>query len=288
MSGQAVKKQVRVMQGAAEVTIASDFCKCNYACEYVEKAFAGDNYRTNDTSSFLYRKLRTADTITLALHRRGAAVATLNSNTYGTYYSTFTAQPLYVGLIIDWGLVFTAFGGGQYEVVATKNILGVSSVETSRKFYLNSFDELSANNTVKIEIRQNGNVLSSPFDFTDLVAGGWPSAYRVPGSFGKRSPSFTSDSYESSDRSILAVQPSVQFEYTLSTYLLPSYIADVLSTDVTLSDSILISEYGLLSPRMYDRLPVTPVSVELKEQANGQEVYECVFTDAKNNTLRQY
>jgi hypothetical protein len=62
----------------------------------------------------------------------------------------------------------------------------------------------------------------------------------------------------------------------------------VLSTDVPLSDSILISEYGLLSPRMYDRLPVSPVSEELKEQANGQEVYECVFTDFKNNTLRQY
>ena len=286
--GMATKLMNVPILGIAQGLFASDFCKCAYACDYVEKAFAGDNYRTNDTSSFLYRKLRTADTITLALHRRGVAVASLNSNTYGTYYASFASQPLYVGFIVDWGLVFTAFGGGQYEVVANKTLLGVATIETSRRFYLNSFDEMSANNTVKIEIRQNGNILSSPFDFTNLLAGGWPSAYRIPGSFGKRSPSFNQDSYESSDRSILAVQPSLQFEYTLSTHLLPSYIADVLSTDVPLSDSILISEYGLLSPRMYDRLPVSPVSVELKEQANGQEVYECVFSDAKNNTLRQY
>jgi hypothetical protein len=232
--------------------------------------------------------VRTADTISLELHRKGAKVADLNSSTYGSFYASFAVQPLYVGFIIDWGLVFAAFGGGLYQVIAKKVILGVATTDSSRQFYLNTFDDQSANGTVKIEIKQDGNILSDVFDYTGLIAGGWPAYYRIPAWFGTKAPNLTTDTYESSDRTIRAVQPSVQYEYTMKTQILPSAIADAINSNVLLADAIFITSYALLAPRNYLRLPVSPISLTLSQEADRGEIYEAVFTDARNNTIRQY
>ena len=286
MSGFADSLTVSVL--VPQITeVERDFCECAFSCEYVEKAFAGSSAYEADQSSFLYKKFRSADIIVLKIEKDGDYVATITDDTYGTYYPAFTAQPLYLGLVLDWTTVFNAFGGGKYRVVAEKTILGVSSVDYSRYFRLNAFDDFSANNTVKLEITQSSNVLSSPFDFTNLVAGGWVSKYRIPARFSNKVPELNTDSYLSSNRTNLGVQPSTTYNYSLKTQLIPSIIADMLNSEAVLANRVLITDYNLLTPRQYIDFPVFPVSIEEPIEADNKEIYTIVFTDEKANTLRK-
>ena len=95
MSGYADTLTVTVLQPPIVIQERT-FCVCGLACEYVEKVFSGANSYENDNSSFLYKKLRASDAITIELQKRGRKVADLNDNTLGVYYSTFTNQTLYV------------------------------------------------------------------------------------------------------------------------------------------------------------------------------------------------
>jgi hypothetical protein len=287
MSGYADTLAVTVLQPPVQIQERT-FCVCGLACEYVEKAFAGANSYENDTSSFLYKKLRSADTIALELHKKGRKVASLNDNTLGTYYSTFSVQPLYVGFIVDWGLVFNAHGGGDYRIVARKSILGVSSAENSRAFYLNSFDDESANGTVKLSMNLNGNILSSIFDYTGLLTGGWVSNFRIPAKFGNKSPELTTDNYLSSEYKKISVVPSVSYEYTLATRLIPAVIADELNSNSLLSDSVKVTDYNLLNPRMYIDFECFPTGIELVQEADNKELYNVTFSDKFDNTRRTY
>jgi len=287
MSGFLDILEVSVIQPPVQIQ-ERDFCVCGLVCDYVENVFAGSNSYENDNSSFLYMKFRSADTIALELHRKGRKVADLNDNTLGTYYSTFSVQPLYVGFVIDWGLVFNAHGGGNYTIVAKKTILGQLTTDTSRVFYLNSFDDESANGTVKLSITLNANILSSQFDYTNLLTGGWVSNYRIPAKFGNKSPELTVDNYLTSAYEQRQVVPSVSYEYTLATRMIPAVIADELNAGGVLADRALITDYNLLNARRYVDFNAFPKGIELAEEAGNKEIYNITFSDKFANTKRTF
>ena len=126
-----------------------DFCICNYiTCQYREKIFADvatDDYWKNDKSEFLFKRLVAADTVAIELYKDGVKVDDLNTNTYGTFFNGFPSgsseQQLYVGYLVDWKLVQTAFGFGEYVVKAQLNILGNAAEFESRTFNLCQYSE---------------------------------------------------------------------------------------------------------------------------------------------------
>ena len=83
-------------------------------------------------------------------------------------------------------------------------------------------------------------------------------------------------------------QPSVSYEYSLRTRLIPASIADILNSDALLSDRVRITDYNLNNARSYIDFDVFPSSIELTEEPGDKEIYSITFTDSIRNTLRQY
>ena len=286
MSGLAVTTDIEVVQ-VPEIARGVDFCTCGLDCEYIEKAFAGSDVYKNDTSSFLYRKVRSADTVAIELHKKGNKVTDIVDNSLGRYYEGFSPQPLYVGFVVDWGKVFNTYGGGIYQIVANKVIVGTAITEASRKFYVNSYDDESANNTVRFDIVQNGNILADEFDYTDLLPTGWRSQFRIPARI-EKDIEFIEDSYLTSDRTQANVQPSSNPSFVMLTHLIPAIIADAISENGVLADSIKLTNYDLLNPRQYTDLEVAPISMERVETANKREIYQVTFSRKKQNILKTF
>lgn len=250
---------------------SNDFCYCRLECEYTELAFAeagGDEYK-NDKSSFLFQKMVGADSIVFELYKAGALVATLNDDTLGIYYASFPAQALYTGFVIDWGLVADAHGFGVYQFKAQQTILGDASTFESRVFRLMPYADDLADGTVKIESYQNGNIIGSPFDYTDL---NWYSSYRVAGRFGGKSPVIEVDNYVKSDFTKAQIQDRIRTEYTLQTRLLPSVVANAVAYDQVLANSILITDYNVLSHELYRQIQVRPISIDAKEYEQNRRM----------------
>jgi len=270
-----------------------DFCFCGIDCfdSYVEKAFTADASAEDwqkDKASVLFRKVIDTDTIAISIYKSGAKVADVIDSTYGTYYATFETQALYAGFIADWSLIRSAFGTGYYTIRAERTILGQSKPFTSRNYFVLPYSDRQANETVRFETYTQGNILSSEFDYQDLIAGGWYQSIRISGRFGNVTPTLIEDRILSADRRVVSVQDSIENEYTLFTRYLPESAKKQL-TNQQLNTSALITDYNLLNDEVIRQLPVVLSSFEeVKHQQRGT-AYTLKFKDRFNNTiLRTY
>ncbi|MDB4261722.1 hypothetical protein N9878_02515 [bacterium] len=266
-----------------------DFCFCGVDCadEYTEKALvsaSADEYE-NDKSSFLFRKLVETDAIALEIWKGGVKQADIIDNSFGSYYDSFTSQPLYVGVVIDWKAVFTAFGYGYYTIRAERTQFGVSVPFTSRNFNVLPYSPELANGTARIETFTTGNILRSEFDYMDLVEGGWYQSIRIKGEFGKKTPTYVSDSLLNSQRQVLQVQPSIEFDYVLSTDFLPQAIRSIIINDQMLNNNMLISDYNLLSDAIYKQVPLVLEAFEDTSFAGRETGYTIKFKDRVQNQI---
>lgn len=270
-----------------------DFCFCGIDCfdSYVEKAFTADASAEDwkkDKASFLFRKVIDADSIAISIYKSGAKVADVIDNTYGAYYATFEAQGLYVGFIADWSLIRSAFGTGYYKIKAERTILGQSKPFTSRNYFVLPYSDRQANETVRFETYTQGNILSSEFNYQDLLHGGWYQSIRISGRFGNVTPTLIEDRVLSADRQVVSVQDSIENEYTLFTRYLPESAKKQLINQ-QLNTTAIITDYNLLNDEIIRQLPVVLSSFdEVKHQQRGT-AYTLKFKDRFNNTiLRTY
>lgn len=237
----------------------NNFDYCAIECEYKEMVFAdpsSDDRYKNDQSSFLFIKAIPSDVITFELFKNGNSVAQLDDDTYGIYYPSFTNQPLQTGFLIDWQSVINEFGFGSYQFKANQNILGNETVFTSRCFDLTFYSDENAHNTIKIETLQNGNIISSPFDYTDIIEGGWYSSYRLDGEFVKDSFELVSDRYNNSDYQSLQIREQVNTVFNLEINSFPSLILNILAYDSVLADDILVTDYNIFNTEVFREVPV--------------------------------
>lgn len=267
-----------------------DFCPCDFVCDFFEYAFAGtgsDTLYKKDRSSFLFRKVSSSDTITLHLTKGGIRVAQIANNLYGTYYPTFAAQPRYVGFIADWTSIHTAFGRGLYKIEADLTILGNNFTLTSRGFKVMMFNEKIAHETVKLEFYQTGNVLSSEFQFKDLVAGGWYTSYRLAGKFGGMTAQFNEDKYYNASNALIQNRETIVKNYRANVQRIPFGLVEQQTTDL-LANTILASSYDLFSDVKYNRLPVALVNInDPTYHPNGRATYEIEFKEQKENNIKR-
>jgi hypothetical protein len=290
-SGVVVKFDALPVRPPSVVVAAEDaiFCPCDFRCDFEEKVFAdSDNDGIkNDFTDFLFKKITASDTILIELVKDNLVVATITDDTYGTYYNGFDVQPLYVGWLADWTAIFNTFSGGRYRVRVTTTILGAESVSLSRYFRLNTFDILSANNTVKIETFQSGRIANNEFDFTDLVAGGWPSSIRLFGQFGKMQPTLERDTFKDSSYREIQNRDQVIREYALSATLVPESIQNQIAIKDLLANRVLVTSYDVLQGITYEKFPVVPENWnETRYDDLGNTHFEITFSDRQKNIIK--
>ena len=264
---------------------------CELACPYTEKVFAnvGGEYWKNDKSSFLFKKIIASDTITIKLLKAGTVVATITDDTYGTYYGTFTAQPLYVGFVVEWEKVMNLEGAGSYTIEVDKVILGTPTTEISRCFFLSEYSDQAADKTIRIETYQNGNILSSQFDYTDLLPDGWYNSYRISGRLNTPDPKKETDNYLTQDYELKQIQDQIINEWELTTELLPSEITNNLLYEDMLANTFEVTDYSIFAHEIYRRVSLYPTEIEKVGEytKNPNRAYKITLLDKEPNIIKR-
>lgn len=292
MAGLAIQlREISVVSPPAGQAV-EEFCRCDFFCEYKEQVFAkdGGDPHQKDYSSFLAMQISSFDTTTIKLFKNGLEVATISDSSYGSYYAIgdFAAQPLYTGWVADWTLIFLAFSGGIFQVKIEQTIAGSSRVWESRKFRLNAYDIKLANKTVRIETKQTGNILSSDFDYTELLPDGWPQSIRIAGRFGDKTPTLETDRYLDTSYNELQNRDQVRYEYTLELRNCPQSIFNLLSSDQVLANSFIVTDYDVFSDVIYRAVPVVVDSFsEVNHFSNGNGNYTITCSDKVKNTIKR-
>ncbi len=292
LSGMAAKIKGQSLPAVIDPSVNS-FCYCEFECEYVEKVFGaiGDNdFWKNDKRTFPYRKLISTDTVTIKLFKADVLVATIIDNTYGIYTNGYPApatpeQKLYVVFTIDFQKVLTLQGPGQYQIKTDLNILGNITTEESVLFQLYPYSDLNANGTVRIETNQNGNIIGSTFDFTDLNL---YQSYRIRGKLTETTPELESDRFFNNDYELKQIQDKVINKWLLKTEKLARSISVLLSNDSVLANEFLITDYNIINEAVFRRIPLYPESMEKPDIGKTtRPIWEVTFTDKIEDKIKR-
>ena len=269
----------------------ADFCICDFiTCKYVEKVFVKptEEWYKNDKNEFLFKRLVSSDTVAIELYKDGIKVDDLNTNTYGTFFNSFTGsaeQQLYVGYLLDWELVFNAFGSGKYTVQAQLNIIGNATTYESREFDLMVYSDEAAHQTVRIESTQNGNIIGNQFDFTGL---NWYQSLRIPAVFGNPTPIYENDRYVTETRKVRQIKDKMSREWTLSTKKINWEVAEKLIYNKMLANEILITDYNVFAESIWRRVGVFPKSLEKKElSGTPDKIYTIKLIDDNDYFIKR-
>jgi hypothetical protein len=258
---------------------------CSNECCYVEDVFAkpSGEWWQNDKNSFIYRKLISSDSITIELFKDGENIETITDNTLGIYINSYSLQPLYTSFVIDWEKVYNNYGSGMYQIKTTVSIIGVNNVIESQMFNLRYYSDEAANNSVRLEVKQNGNIVNSQFDFTDL---NWVWYYRIKGKLTKAAPELEQDNYIASDYTVKQIQDEVKRVWNLETQLLTGSISNLLTEDNVLGNEFLITDYNLNSTEVYRNISLIPTSIELNEKGKYNQI-NITFKDKISNFVKR-
>lgn len=274
-----------------EVTTVNlpEFCICDFIqCEYVENVFAdpdnsGDFWK-NDQNEFLFKRFVAVDTVTMELHKDNVKVDDLNNNDYGTFFNGFpsgsTEQQLYIGYLLNWVDVYSAFGAGNYTIVANLDIIGSQTTFTSRVFRLVLFSNILADGTVRVETTQNGNIFGNSFDFTGL---NWYQSLRLPGVFGNPTPIFETTEYMTSNHKRRQNKAKMGREWSLKTRLINWEVAEKLVYNKMLGNEILITDYQIKAESVWRRQSVFMQEIDKPEiTGTPNRIYNIKFVDEKD------
>jgi len=259
-------------------------------CDCLGVFGGGSEDYQNDKSTFFYRRSTSGDTITLKLKQDGTEVATITDNTYGTLYDfgTYSGdQADYKIFIIDWDLVYNAFGDGVYLIDADYVIsAGSSFTASSQEFKLLEYNDYRADGTVRFEWTQNGRIRNSEFDYTGLDITQY---IRLDGKFGGWEPALEKDEIIYSNYERKQVQDEVVNSYTFESRLVDSYISKLLVNDMMLADSINVTDFNLYNHRKdYINFQLRQDEVSVEEfPSSDKAVLNLKFTDKIKNTLKQ-
>lgn len=268
----------------------NDICYCKYECEHVDKVFYHEDnsdYK-NDKTSLLYRKILSSDTISFFLLKNNEEIKEMNDNQVGIYYNGFTAQPNYVGYLIDWNKIYDNYGTGIYQIKTSYSIAGNTGDIFTNKYQLLRYSDEAANKTVRIETYMNGNIIGSEFDFTDLIPGGWYQSVRINGKLTDKTPVLEQDNYINSNYTIEQIQDKIITEYTLTARDIPVNIANELFYQNILSDRIFITDYNIFNHEIYRKLDLIPFNNEdvIYRNKNRNVTHTWKFKEKKEDNIK--
>ena len=269
----------------------SEFCICEYVCEFTEKAFHfesnPDDERRNDFYPLLINLSSNSSTFEFKLKDTVTGVEyDLNDNTYGVFFDigSLPSQPLKAGYKVDWLKVKQIIGNGTYRVLATVNNYGTEVSFESHKFLVCPFNETRANDTVKI-VTENQGIIVGGEDYDGIS---WTRSVRINGRFGLKTPNVEVSTQETELRKLTQIQDKVLKEYTLETELLPSEITNMLMYNDMLANEIKIYDYQLFANEIYNGILVRLESADVEYfEQNPNSKYEITFKDVDNTPVKR-
>lgn len=267
----------------------NDICICDFIqCQYIENIFASqapnNEWYKNDMNEFLFKRFVPSDTVAIELYKDDIKIEDLNNNTYGTFFNGFPSgtpeQQLYVGYLLEWEKVQAVYGNGFYQIKVQLSIVGAASTYESRLFSLLTYGDREANNTVRIESYQNGNIRGSNFDFTGL---NWYQSLRIPGTFGNPSPILEVENYINTNHESIQISAKNSREWQLITGLINYEVGTKLLYNKLLANKILITDYLIKAESIFRRVDVMATEVD-KPEIKGlpDRVYNMKFIDRKD------
>jgi hypothetical protein len=194
--------------------------------------------------------------------------ATLSNNTYGTYYgfgsyvNSFNEK--FVGYLINWKLVLTAFGEGSYrldyEVVLAFG--STTATYSDFEFCLKQYTADRADGTVKLEFWLNGQVgnVSDDKKVKDYMNINWYNSVRLNGFFGYPETGREKEYVQYDTGQSLYVRSSQNPEYILKLKPLPAYVHNFLKIDFMDADKRLITDYNVNNADKFVQKEVNDVS----------------------------
>jgi len=270
--------------------------ECCFELSVLADTSSSDEFK-NDRNGFLFgfnKDLISSTVLKLEQFINGAwaEVATLNSNTYGTFYAlNFFENSLnetFTGYQLNWKDVLTVLGEGDYRVkcIATFSVGGVSNFY-SYSYCLKQYTPNRADKTVRLEWYMNGkfgNVDDKrPNDWGDL---NWYNSYRLEGFFGFPSATYEDEYVQYQNGQRLYVVNEQEPEYTLLLKKLPQYIHDNIRMEVLQSDRLLISDYNSNNSAQYVQKEVQRTSAYEPQWHKMQSMFASVevkFRQSYNN-----
>lgn len=250
-----------------------EVCICDFGgCEYKENVLVDlldDDHFKNDQSSFLIQRFP-AQAVDVFLYKGEAEIAQITDDTYGAYYPSFIANDLLTGVVLDWRTVVAAFGHGTYTL---RYSLDGGNLEMSRMFQTANYSPITADQTVRMTVFQDGNTING-IDYTDLLSGGWRQDFRIPGQLKEVAPTYENDVYllgggQDQRYRQESIQKTTVRNYELETYLIPDIVYDLILEGIK-SNTILLSDYKVATPTVFRDLSVTVESFsELNASPNS-------------------
>lgn len=277
-------------------TVDDIVCSCAFvssSCDYEELAFAYPtdelNTHKNDFKRILITLLNDTSTYEFYLVSSLGVETPLIDNTYGTLFDRGfnIIQTLKAGYEIDWLKVFNLLGGDIYTIRVVQTDFGTPITVDSHNFRLMMFSELASQGTVKITTNQKGVYLQGD-DYTGMV---WSQMNRIVADFGNESQQNEISRLKDGNYKDYDVQNEYFYQYTLSTNLLPSQIADFILNNDTKTDEIFISNYDVYAYRQYRDLEVVSEgSVDASDDysTNKNKKFNIIFDDANKNLKRNF
>ena len=252
-----------------------DFCLCDYECKYNELAFADvndvDNNYKNDYRKFLLNP-KSVNAIYEFLLVGSDGVETVIDSTLGDVYAQGfnTEQPLQVGVNVLWVKVAEVLGYGDYTIKINLEEFGSTITTESHTFSCVRFDTDRADNTVKIEVVNQGITMNG-VNWDGL--GQFINMVRVEGRLNETDPEIEKESFVTTSRETVSNQITKIKTFNLSILDIPSGIGDGLIDEGSLMNWI-VTDYNVFNYKDYRNLVL--------------EVDSTPFTDMPGYTRRDF
>ena len=260
--------------------IVRDCCEC-CGCAYIEQAFVKENGKAweTDKSTFLFSKVITSDTIVAKLYKNGTFVMNVD-NTIGQDFSNLPSE-LYVGYLVDWYMVKALHGYGMYSIKVEHTNFGNMVTWDSHYYNVVEYNECRAEDTVKIETYQTGEILDG------FVYDNWYQSVRVKGFFGLPQKEFESENYQNSQRELTQIQDKITTNYRLILKNLPTNISNIITYQQTLANNTYITDYNSYNNEKFTQKQVQFLSYENVTHGRNGQSHILLFRDKLDNKIKR-
>jgi hypothetical protein len=284
--GQAVAQEVELKAIPEQPLV--DYCLCDlglFKCEYTEPAFYnGLTKYENDYTTFYVNKVDTSDTIQFFVINTADNSEVELTQANAADYGVFAEGDNYKGIEVDFTTLkatYPALNRVKFKVV--HDVFGSITQTETHVFQIMLWNEVSANNTVRIETLNSGRIESGN-DYNEL---NWRRSVRIRGRFGDMKPELQRDDYMDGNRVIKQIQDQFIRKYTLETELLPQGILNMIAFNDMLANNIIISDYNLQNTN-YKGIEVVPETVNANYyEKNPNGSYEIEFKARKENDIKR-
>jgi hypothetical protein len=224
--------------------IDKGFKECCYKNVVFGDLNSSEDYK-NDFTGFFYERQGSSDFAVYKLKKVDTNITyTISDDTYGTYkpIGSISSNLNLSYFIAQWKKVLTLLGEGNYQIIKSVTIAGVSVDIPSNNFILEQFSIERANGTTRIDSTHNGRMLAYGVDFKNS---GFKTSLRTRGFFGNNDPVYTQENliYSNNEKS---EQASIQKDdkYVFQMVQVPECITTEFFNFNLLGNELFISDYN--------------------------------------------